>query len=56
MMANLNDLVANSSMIGQVHSSGEKSYTISKMENFSYEDPVDKSISKNQVSANKLNR
>lgn len=48
MMKNLNQMVDDASMKGQVHSSGDKSYTIAKMDNFSYEDPVDKSISKNQ--------
>ena len=50
MMENLNKFVADSSVIGQVHSSGDKTYTIAKTDNFSYTDPVDKSVSKNQVS------
>ena len=50
MMEDLNKFVVDSSVIGQVHKSGEKSYTIAKTDNFSYTDPVDKSVSKNQVS------
>lgn len=50
MMANLNAYVADQSNIGKVFTSGDKSYTLAKADNFSYTDPVDHSISKNQVS------
>lgn len=50
MMANLNEYVADQSNIGKVFTSGDKSYTLAKADNFSYTDPVDHSISKNQVS------
>lgn len=49
-MANLNAYVADQSNIGKVFTSGDKSYTLAKADNFSYTDPVDHSISKNQVS------
>lgn len=49
MMANLNAYVADQSNIGKVFTSGDKSYTLAKADNFSYTDPVDHSISKNQV-------
>lgn len=48
MMANLNAYVADQSNIGKVFTSGDKSYTLAKADNFSYTDPVDHSISKNQ--------
>lgn len=48
MMDDLNKFVADSSVIGQVQKSGDKTYTIAKTDNFSYTDPVDKSVSKNQ--------
>ena len=50
MMKKLNDIVADPSLVDKQHSSGDKTYTISKVDNFSYTDPVDKSVSKNQVS------
>ena len=50
MMENLNSIAADPSVVGQVHSSGDKTYTISKVDNFEYTDPVDLSVSKNQVS------
>lgn len=49
MMANLNAYVADQSNIGKVFTSGDKSYTLAKADNFSYTDPVDHSVSKNQV-------
>ena len=50
MMENLNSFVADSSHIGQDYSSGEKTYRLAKADNFCYTDPVDNSVSKNQVS------
>ena len=49
MMENLNNFVADSSHIGQDYSSGEKTYQLVKADNFCYTDPVDNSVSKNQV-------
>ena len=50
MMDNLNAFVADSANIGQSYSSGDKTYTLAKIDNFSYTDPVDASVSSNQVS------
>lgn len=50
MMDNLDVFVADSANIGQSYSSGDKTYTIAKIDNFSYTDPVDASVSKNQAS------
>lgn len=49
MMDNLNKFVGNSGNVGQSYSAGDKTYTIAKIDNFSYTDPVDGSVSKNQV-------
>jgi phosphoglucomutase len=49
MMDNLNKFIVDSSNIGQSYTSGDKTYTIEKIDNFSYTDPVDASVSKNQV-------
>lgn len=49
MMDNLNGFVADSGNVGKEYSSGDKTYTIAKIDNFSYTDPVDSSVSKNQV-------
>ncbi|KAJ8305873.1 hypothetical protein KUTeg_016418 [Tegillarca granosa] len=48
MMANLNILVADPSLIGKTYSHQDKSYTVGKSDNFSYTDPIDKSVSSNQ--------
>ncbi|XP_045159991.2 phosphoglucomutase-1-like [Mercenaria mercenaria] len=48
MMANLNNYISDSSNIGQLLSSGEKTYKIAKIDNFSYTDPVDASVSSKQ--------
>ena len=50
-MTELNQLVADSSTVGKSFSSGGKSYTIGKADNFCYTDPVDGSVTKNQVTA-----
>lgn len=50
MMDDLDVFVADSGNVGQSYSSGDKTYTIAKIDNFSYTDPVDASVSKNQVS------
>ncbi|KAL4236477.1 Phosphoglucomutase-1 [Mactra antiquata] len=48
MMKNLNCFVADSGNINKSFTSGDKTYTIEKIDNFSYTDPVDASVSKNQ--------
>ena len=50
-MAELNRLVADSGTVGKSYTSGGKSYTIGKADNFCYTDPVDGSVTKNQVIA-----
>jgi len=49
MMANLNTFVSTASNKGTTYTSGDKMYTIANIDNFSYTDPVDKSVSSNQV-------
>lgn len=48
MMDNLNKFVDDPASVGKVYSSGSKSYTLAKADNFCYTDPVDSSVSKNQ--------
>jgi phosphoglucomutase len=45
MMEHLNVLIENKSCVGQTFGK----YKVSSMDNFTYEDPVDKSVSRNQV-------
>ena len=49
MMAELNQLVADASTVGKTFSSGSRSYTVGKADNFCYTDPVDGSVTKDQV-------
>lgn len=49
MMDNLNKKADDGSLKGQTFSSGGKSYKVAITDNFSYTDPIDKSVSKNQV-------
>nr|CAD54445.1 phosphoglucomutase [Crassostrea gigas] len=51
MMANLNAYVADQSNIGKRFTSGDKSYTLRKADNFSYTDPVDTALVKTRVFA-----
>ncbi|KAL3868833.1 hypothetical protein ACJMK2_041590 [Sinanodonta woodiana] len=48
MMENLNKFASDGSHIGQSYSSGGKTYTLAKADNFAYTDPVDGMVSKNQ--------
>lgn len=50
MMATLEKTITDSSFIGKVYTSGGKSYKTKVADNFSYVDPVDKSVSTKQVS------
>jgi phosphoglucomutase len=50
MMDHLNAYVADESNIGKVYGDKDKTYKVTKADNFSYTDPVDNSVSKNQVS------
>ena len=49
MISDLNNLVSDPSLVGKVYTSGDKSYKVAKADNFTYTDPIDKSVSKNQV-------
>lgn len=49
MMKDLEALISDRSFVGKQLSVGEKVYTVEKVDNFEYSDPVDGSISRNQV-------
>lgn len=49
MMENLNKKADDGSLKGQKLTSGGKSYKVAITDNFSYTDPIDKSITKKQV-------
>ncbi|XP_019483746.1 PREDICTED: phosphoglucomutase-1 isoform X2 [Hipposideros armiger] len=48
MMKDLEALISDRSFVGKQLSVGEKVYTVEKVDNFEYSDPVDGSISRNQ--------
>lgn len=48
-MHHLETVIADKTFIGKSLSSGGKSYTVAKADNFSYTDPIDGSVAKNQV-------
>lgn len=49
MMKDLETLFFDRSFVGKTLSAGDKSYVVEKADNFEYSDPVDGSISRNQV-------
>jgi phosphoglucomutase len=49
MMDNLNAMVAEPDIVGNTLSYEEKSFKVAQADNFSYTDPIDNSVSKNQV-------
>lgn len=49
MMKDLEAVMFDRSFIGQKLAVGDKVYTVEKADNFEYSDPVDGSISRNQV-------
>lgn len=49
MMAALDAMGDDSSMVGKELSFGGKTYNIAKIDNFSYTDPIDGSVAKKQV-------
>lgn len=51
MMKDLEALITDRSFVGKQFSEGDKVYTVEKIDNFEYSDPVDGSISRNQVGA-----
>lgn len=48
MMALLEKIIADTSFIGKSFTSEGKTYKVAKADNFSYVDPIDKSVAKNQ--------
>lgn len=48
MMEHLETLLKNNSLIGKTFTSGSKSYKVDVADNFSYVDPIDKSVATNQ--------
>lgn len=49
MMKGLEALMLDRSFVGKQFSANDKVYTVEKADNFEYSDPVDGSVSKNQV-------
>lgn len=49
MMKDLEALMLDRSFVGKQFSANDKVYTVEKADNFEYSDPVDGSVSKNQV-------
>ena len=49
MMKELEALISDRSFMGKQFPVGDKVYTVEKIDNFEYSDPVDGSISRNQV-------
>jgi len=54
MMAALEQKMAEPGFVGQAFSHNGKSYTVKLADNFSYNDPIDKSVSTKQVSCGQL--
>lgn len=50
MMKDLETAMSDSSFKGKKFSSGDKTYEVAIADNFTYTDPVDGSVSKNQAS------
>lgn len=51
MMQHLEKLLETKGLIGKSFYSGGKTYKVTKADNFSYVDPIDKSVTDNQVSS-----
>lgn len=49
LMQHLEALIASDSFVGKSYTSGSKTYKVAKADNFSYVDPIDNSVAKNQV-------
>lgn len=49
MMKDLETVMFDRSFVGKQLSAGDKVYTVEKADNFEYNDPVDGSVSRNQV-------
>lgn len=49
MMDHLEDYIKSGSLVGKKFTSNGKEYVVKVTDNFSYTDPIDKSVAKNQV-------
>ena len=49
MMTNLNALIASGALVSKQYTHADKTFTVASMDNFEYTDPIDHSVSKNQV-------
>ena len=49
MMANLQKAVDEQTLIGKEFKNGDKIFKVAKMDNFSYKDPIDGSVTTKQV-------
>jgi len=49
MMLDLELMISDKAFIGQIFAVGEKKYQVETADNFEYSDPVDGTISRNQV-------
>lgn len=49
MIQHLEMLIASTSFVGKSFTASGKTYTVAKADNFSYVDPIDNSVAKNQV-------
>lgn len=49
MMQHLESLLDSKDFVGKSYCSSYKTYTVDKADNFSYVDPIDHSVAKNQV-------
>ena len=49
MMVNLNKAIAEQSLVGKAFTEGDKTFKVAKNDNFEYTDPIDGSVSRNQV-------
>ena len=48
-MATIEKMISDKSLIGKEFAFEDKKYTLAKVEDFEYTDPIDKSVSKGQV-------
>lgn len=49
MMHHLETVIADKTFVGKTLTGGGKAYVVAKADNFSYTDPIDGSVAKNQV-------
>lgn len=49
LMLDLEVIITDKSFVGQAFAVGEKTYEVEKADNFEYTDPVDGSVTRNQV-------